>query len=106
MEHIPHESVLLVYFERTKPPKSMELKAAFTFLKVKHVASRKLSVCFGLSFTLYSFIAILVERKESYSFSNHKLKMLKLFIEIIKYDCIFKLISIQIKMRTLDAYFL
>lgn len=105
MEHIPHESVLLVYFERTKPPKTMELKAAFTFLKVKHVASRKLSVCFGLSFQTLFFHS---------NFSGKGVillviissKMLKLFIEIIKYDCIFKLISIQIKMRTLDAYFL
>lgn len=63
MEHFPCESILLVYFKRKETPNIMELKAAVTFLKVEHVASRKFGVCFGLSFQTFKlFIPILMEK--------------------------------------------
>ena len=40
----------------------MELKTAFTFLKVEHVALRKFGVCFGLSVQTLLFIPILMEK--------------------------------------------
>ena len=40
----------------------MELKAAFTFLKVEHVAPRKFGVYIGLSFQTLHFIPILMEK--------------------------------------------
>ena len=62
MEHFPSESILLVYFKRKETPNTMELKTAFTFLKVEHVASRKFGVCFGLRVQTLLFIPILMEK--------------------------------------------
>ena len=67
MEHLPCESILLVYFKRKETPNTMELKAAFTFLKVEHVAPRKFGVYIGLSFQTLHFIPILMEKISLFS---------------------------------------